>query len=125
MRARSVQRVRAVGLIVVRGAVVVLAAIGLWLLLRNSFFLISGVLPSQYGPAGQRSGVPLWVYTFVQSPGFSHGVSFCVLAVLLAAFSRWITRFVFRPPAEACPRCEHALTSDDSVCSECGQRGLG
>lgn len=125
MRARSVQRVRAVGLNIVRGVVVVLAGIGLWMLFRVSFGQVASALPNRtFGPSGQTSGPPGWIYFVLQSPLFSRGASFCLLALVLASFSRWITRFVFRPPVDACPRCGHELTADDAVCSECGQRGL-
>lgn len=124
MRAKSVQWVRAVAFAAVRGVAVVLGCVGIWMLFSELLGqVVSAVVPSMY-KNGQPTGFPNWLHAFLYSAAFRHGVTLLVIAGLLVVLSGWISRFVFRPPVHACPRCEHALAGDEAVCPECGQGGL-
>ncbi|MEL7472143.1 MAG: hypothetical protein AAGK04_02415 [Planctomycetota bacterium] len=116
MRAETVHRRRATIAAAIRLLGVAMIAGGLFLIIQRLIF---------------SWGTGDWTFLFRVWNGIGHwnampnGLALLAIGAALAGLASIISRWAVRPPAEGCPRCDHAdaeTIRDTGRCTECGYK---
>jgi hypothetical protein len=112
----AIHTARAVTAWALRGAGVVLLAVGGYLFLKRLLFAIG------MGRGGFDHIFRVYVEVGEQMSSY-RGLAMLAVGAVLAVFARRIARWVVSMPAVGCPGCGYTGAVNDK-CPECGLRGL-